>query len=63
MLKYILSLFIFLLPITSFAYSFITKVVDGHKVRIFVVPHDDMYRVTTSISNTGVNLKNLVEKK
>ncbi len=59
--KYILSFLILLFPLTTFAYPLITKVVDGHSVKIFHIPHDDSYRVTAIVSNTGSNLRNLVE--
>lgn len=50
-------------PLTTSAYSLITKSVDGHKVRIFDIPADDSYRVTVSVSNTGTSLKNLISMK
>ncbi len=61
MLKYLLSLLLFLLPLTTSAYSLVTKVVDGHRVRVFVIPHDDAYRVTAVASNSGSTLRSLVE--
>jgi hypothetical protein len=60
MLKFLLSLLLFLIPLTTSAYSIVTKTVDGHRIRVFVVPHDDSYRVTTIASNTGTSLRNLV---
>jgi hypothetical protein len=61
MLKYLLPFFLFLLPLTTSAYSLVTKVVDGHRVRVFVIPHDDAYRVTAVASNSGSTLRSLVE--
>ena len=60
MLKLFLSFLIFLLPLTTSAYSLITKVVDGHRVRIFHIPSDDAYRVTAVASNSGSSLKSLI---
>ncbi len=61
LLQFLISFLIFLLPLTTFAYSLVTKVVDGHRVRVFVIPHNDTYRVTAIASNTGSNLRSLVE--
>jgi hypothetical protein len=61
MLKYLLSFLIFLLPLTTSAYSLVTKIVDGHRVRVFVIAHDDVYRVTAVASNTGTTLRSLIE--
>lgn len=61
MIKLLLSFLIFLLPFTTSAYSLITKVVDGHRVRIFYIPHDDTYRVTAVAMNTGSTLRSFVE--
>lgn len=47
-------------PLTTSAYSLVTKVVDGHRVRIFHIPYDDKYRVTAIASNSGSTLKGLV---
>ena len=60
MFKYFLSFLLFLLPLTTSAYSLVTKVVDGHRVRVFVIPHDDMYRVTAVASQSGTTLQDLV---
>lgn len=61
MIKYFLSFLIFLLPFSTSAYSLITKVVDGHRVRIFHIPHDDKYRVVAGASNTGNTLRGIIE--
>jgi exopolysaccharide biosynthesis protein len=61
MLKYLFLFLIFLIPLTTSAYSLVTKVVDGHPVRVFVIPHDDVYRVTAVASNTGSTLRSLIE--
>lgn len=60
MLKLFLSFLIFLLPLTTSAYSLITKFVDGHRVRIFHIPSDDTYRVTAVASNSASSLKSLI---
>ena len=52
---------ILLLPLTTSAYSLITKTVDGHRVRIFHIPSGDSYRVTVVAMNTGSTLRNFVE--
>ena len=61
-MKYIniLLFFLFLLPLSTSAYSLITKVVDGHRVRIFHIPANDSYRVTAIATNTGSSLQSLV---
>lgn len=60
-MKISLILLIFLIfPLESFAYTVITKTIDGHKVRIFHISADDDYTVTVSVSNTGSTLKDLV---
>lgn len=48
------------LPFATSAYSLITKTVDGHRVRVFHIPHDDSYRVTAVASNTGSTLRSLI---
>ncbi len=60
MLKYLLPFLISLLPLTTSAYSLITKTVDGHRVRIFHIPYDDSYHVTAVASNTGSTLRSLI---
>lgn len=60
MLKFFLIFLLFLIPATTSAYSLVTKTVDGHRVRVFVIPHNDAYRVTAVASNTGSSLKNLI---
>jgi hypothetical protein len=60
MLKYLLPFLLCLLPLTTSAYSLVTKVVDGHRVRVFVIPHDDTYRVTAVASQSGTTLQDLV---
>ena len=62
MLKYLLSFLLFLLPLNTSAYSLVTKYTDGHRVRVFVIPYDDAYRVTAVASNSWYTLRNLVEK-
>lgn len=52
----------FLLPLSTSAYSLITKTVDGHKVRIFHIPSGDSYHVTAVASNSGTTLKSLVTR-
>ena len=59
---YLFLFLIFLLPLNTSAYSLVTKFTDGHRVRVFVIPHDDIYRVTAIASNSGSTLRNLVEK-
>jgi hypothetical protein len=61
MLKYLFSFLIFLFPLTTSAYSFINKAVDGHSVKIFHIPYGDNYHVTAVASNSGTTLKSLVE--
>jgi hypothetical protein len=60
--RYLIPFLIFFLPLTTSAYSLVTKTVDGHRVRIFHIPVGDSYRVTAVASNTGSTLKNLVER-
>ena len=60
MVKYFLSFAIFLLPITTSAYSLVTKTVDGHIVKIFHIPYGDNYHVTAVASNSGTTLKSLI---
>jgi hypothetical protein len=60
-LIYTSLILISLLPLSTSAYSLVTKVVDGHRVRIFVVPRDDSYRVTAVASNTGTTLRDLIQ--
>lgn len=61
-MKYLTFLFLILiLPHSLFAYSLVTKTVDGHKVWIFHIPAGDSYRVTAVASNTGTTLKSLVQ--
>ncbi len=60
-MKLYLALFIILIfPAESFAYTVVTKTIDGHRVKIFHIPADDDYTVTVSASNTGTTLKDLV---
>lgn len=59
-IKYFLPFLIFLLPLATSAYSLITKTVDGHRVRVLYIPHDDNYRVTAIASNTGSTLRSLI---
>lgn len=61
MFKYLVSFFIFIFPLTTFAYSLITKVIDGHQVRIFHIPYNDRYRVKAVATNTSTSLQNLVK--
>lgn len=60
MFKFFLSFVIFLFPITTFAYSLVTKTVDGHIVKIFHIPYGDNYHVTAVASNSGTTLKSLI---
>ena len=59
--KYLVSVLLCMIPFTVSAYSLVTKVVDGHMVRIFVIPPDDSYRVTAVASNSATSLQNLIE--
>ena len=61
LLKLIIVISIFLFPLTTSAYSLITKTVDGHRVRIFHIPAGDSYRVTAVAMNTGSTLRSFVE--
>jgi len=58
--KIILFLIIFWIPFSTFAYSYITKVVDGHRVRIFHIPYNDRYRVKAVATNTSTSLQSLI---
>ena len=60
-IKYYTLLFI-LFPLTTSAYSLVTKTVDGHRVRIFHVGAGDLYKVTAVASNTGTTLESLVKR-
>lgn len=61
-MKIILSLIlIFLFPLTTSAYSLVTKVVDGHRVRIFHIGQYDAYWFVAVASNTGTTLESLVK--
>jgi len=62
MLKYLFPFLILLIPLDASAYSLITKVADGHMVRIFHIPRNDVYRVKAVASNTGTTLQALVKK-
>ncbi len=62
MFKYLIPFLIFLIPLNTSAYSFITKVADGHLVRIFHIPRNDVYRVKAVASNSGTTLQALVKK-
>ena len=57
----LILLFVFVVPYSVSAYSFITKTVDGHKVQVFHIPASDEYRVTAVASNSGTTLKSLVK--
>lgn len=59
--KFILFIIIFWIPFSTFAYSYITKVVDGHRVRIFHIPSTDTYRVKAVAVNTGTTLQSLIK--
>ena len=60
-MKYYILLFI-LFPLTTSAYSLVTKTVEGHKVRIFHIGVGDAYKVTAVASNTGTTLESLVKQ-
>ncbi len=61
-MKIILSLIlIFLFPLTTSAYSLVTKTINGHRVRIFHIGQQDTYRVVAVASNTGTTLESLVQ--
>ena len=61
-MKIILSIIcIALFPLTTSAYSLITKTVDGHRVRIFHIGQHDAYRVVAVASNTGTTLESLMK--
>ena len=61
-MKIIRSIILILLfPLTTSAYSLVTKTIDGHRVRIFHIGQDDAYRVTAVASNTGTTLESLVK--
>lgn len=60
-MRYFLSFLIFLFPLSTSAYSLVTKTVDGYKVRILHIPAGDGYRMTAVASHTGTTLKSLVE--
>ena len=61
-MKIILSIIcIALFPLTTTAYSLVTKTVDAHRVRIFHIGQDDAYRVVAVASNTGTTLQSLVQ--
>ena len=60
-MRIIVAIFLFL-PISTSAYSLVTKTVDGHKVRIFHIPPGDSYYVTAVASNSGTTLKSLVTR-
>ncbi len=62
MLKYLFPFLILLIPLDASAYSLITKVADGHLVRIFHIPRNDVYRVKAGASNSGTTLQSLVKK-
>lgn len=61
-MKLLFAFLIFLLPLSTSAYSLVTKTVDGHRVRIFHIPAGDSYHVTAVASNTGSTLKSLIER-
>ncbi len=61
-MKIIRSIILILLfPLTTSAYSLVTKTIDGNRVRIFHIGQDDAYRVTAVASNTGTTLESLVK--
>jgi hypothetical protein len=45
------------------AYSLITKTVEGHKVRIFHVPKNDVYKVSVAVTNESTSLKSLIQQE
>ncbi|MBX9809715.1 phosphodiester glycosidase family protein [Candidatus Gracilibacteria bacterium] len=59
-MKFFLPFLILFFPITTSAYSFINKTVDGHSVKIFHIPYGDNYHVTAVASNNGTTLKSLI---
>ncbi len=61
-MKFLFLFLIFLIPLTTSAYSLVTKVVDGHAVKVFHIPHGDNYHVTAVASNSGTMLKSLIER-
>lgn len=61
MCKVFILFLLFLFPLNTSAYSLVTKYTDGHRVRVFVIPYDDAYRVTAIASNSGSTLRSLIE--
>lgn len=59
--KIILVLLVFGIPISTSAYSYVTKVIDGHRIRIFHIPYNDTYRVKAVASNTSTTLQSLIK--
>lgn len=61
-MKYLFLFIILLSPLTTSAYSLITKTVDGHAVKVFHIPYGDNYHLTAVASNSGTTLKSLIER-
>lgn len=59
--RYILFIIVFWIPFSASAYSLVTKVVDGHLVRIFHIPYNDRYRVKAVAANTSASLQALIK--
>ena len=65
MILRLLTFFFFLWISTSstFAYTFISKNIDGHWIRVFDIPVNDEYRVTVSATNTATSLSSLIKQR
>lgn len=61
MIRTIIFLVALSLTTTTYAYSLITKKIDGRSVRIFHIPHDDNYRVMWVASNTSTSMSILIK--
>ena len=61
-MRFFICIILLLLPLTTSAYSLITKKVDGHMVRIFHIPRTDDTRVTAVASERGTTLRSLIER-
>ncbi len=65
MILRLLAFFFFLyisIP-STFGYSFISKNIDGHRIRVFDIPANDEYRVTVSATNTATSLASLIKQR
>ena len=61
-MRFFIWTILLLLPLTTSAYSLITKKVDGHMVRIFHIPRTDDTHVTAVASERGTTLWALIDR-